>query len=130
MRSPPTPSLSILMTRSGKAVMNPCAAAVIAVRPTEGLPSLIFSEPPSAKNAATLGAFWLHQAAVYRVANSCSWAGSMGFLVNQSHEFRNCRNFRHWLIAVPGPAPYFSPTRTPESSVGGWHGLHAQLVVK
>ena len=33
----------------------------------------------------------------------------MGFLVNQSHELRNCRNFRHWLIAVPGPAPYFFP---------------------
>ena len=34
--------------------MNPCAAAVIAVLPTDGGASLIFSEPFSAKNAATL----------------------------------------------------------------------------
>jgi hypothetical protein len=34
------------------------------------MPALIFSEPPSAKNAATLAAFRLHQAAVYFVANS------------------------------------------------------------
>jgi hypothetical protein len=39
---------------------------------------LIFSEPPSAKNAATLGAFWLHQAAVYLVPNSFNWAASIG----------------------------------------------------
>ena len=44
--------------------MNPCAAAVIAVRPIDGGPSLIVREPFSAKNEATLAAFWLHQAAV------------------------------------------------------------------
>jgi hypothetical protein len=43
--------------------MNPCAAAVIAVRPTDEVPSLILSDPPSAKNEATLAAFWLHRAA-------------------------------------------------------------------
>src|ERR1700730_13726035 len=139
MRSPFTPSLSILTTRSVMSLMNPGAAAVIAVRPTEGLPSLIFSEPPSAKNAATLGAFWLHQAAVYRVANSCRLAGSIGFisdvqadnmisdsaisleearisvLVNQIHEFRDYRNFWHWLIAgVECPA---DPTSCSTSSL-------------
>jgi hypothetical protein len=39
---------------------------------------LILREPPSAKNAATLAAFWLHQAAVYLVPNSFSWAASIG----------------------------------------------------
>ena len=39
--------------------MKPCAAAVIAARPTDGTPSLIFREPFSAKNDATLAAFWL-----------------------------------------------------------------------
>jgi hypothetical protein len=58
--------------------MKPCAAAVIAVLPTEGAPSLIFSDPPSAKNAATLAAFWLHQAAVYLAPNSCNFAVSIG----------------------------------------------------
>src|SRR5713226_4632038 len=70
--------LFIVTTMSGKAVMKPCAAAVIAVRPVEGRPLLIFREPPSAKNAATLAAFWLHQAAVYLVPNSFSWAVSIG----------------------------------------------------
>ena len=50
--------------------MNPCAAAVIAARPTDGWPSLIFREPFPAKNDATLAASWLHHAAVYRVAKS------------------------------------------------------------
>src|SRR5882762_9713139 len=58
--------------------MKPWAAAMIAVRPTEGAPSLIFSEPPSAKDAATLAAFWLHQAAVYLAPNSFNWTASMG----------------------------------------------------
>jgi len=48
--------------------MNPCAAAVIAARPTAGEPSLIVSEPSGEKNAATLAAFRLHHAAVYRTA--------------------------------------------------------------
>src|SRR5260370_208518 len=57
--------------------MNPCAAAVIAVRPTGGVPSLILSDPPSAKNEATLAAFWLHQAAVHRIANPFSFSEFM-----------------------------------------------------
>jgi hypothetical protein len=40
------------------------AAAAIAALPTAGAPSLIFNEPCSAKNAATLSGFWLHHAAV------------------------------------------------------------------
>jgi hypothetical protein len=39
---------------------------------------LIFSEPSSAKNAATLAAFWLHQAAVYLEPNSFNWAAPIG----------------------------------------------------
>ena len=35
------------------------------------------SDPPSAKNAATLRAFWLHHAAVYFVPNSCNCATSI-----------------------------------------------------
>src|ERR1700680_3019417 len=54
--------------RSGKAVMNPCAASLIAIRPSEGVPPLMVSEPLGEKNAATLAASWLHHAAVYRVA--------------------------------------------------------------
>ena len=49
--------------------MKPCAAAVIAGRPTAGGPPLMVSEPRSAKNAATLAARWLHHAAVYLAAN-------------------------------------------------------------
>jgi hypothetical protein len=45
------------------------AAAVIAVLPTEGRPSLIVRDPPAAKNTATLAAFWLHHAVVYLVPN-------------------------------------------------------------
>ncbi len=37
--------------------MKPCAAAMIAVLPKAGAASLIFSDPPSANNAATLAAF-------------------------------------------------------------------------
>jgi hypothetical protein len=44
--------------------MNPWAAAVIAVLPTEGAVSLILNDPLSEKNAATLAAFWLDHAAV------------------------------------------------------------------
>ncbi len=62
--------------------MKPCAVAVIAVRPKEGAPSLIFSEPPSAKKAATLAAFWLHQADVYFVANALNRAASIGILLD------------------------------------------------
>jgi hypothetical protein len=36
----------------------------MAARPTDGVPSLIVSEPVSAKNAATLGASRLFHAAV------------------------------------------------------------------
>jgi len=54
---------------SGKAVMNPCATAVMARRPTAGALSLTRREPLGAKKAATLAASWLHQAAVYREAN-------------------------------------------------------------
>lgn len=60
----------MVTTMSGNAVMNPRAAAVIAARPTEASSRLIFSDPVSAKNDATLAGSWLHQAAVYRVANS------------------------------------------------------------
>jgi len=58
-------------------LIKPCAAAVIAVLPTEGKPSLIFSDPPSAKNAATHAASWLHQAAVYFFPNSCNFKSSI-----------------------------------------------------
>ncbi len=44
--------------------MKPCAAAVIAGRPTAGGPPLMVSEPRSAKNDATPAARWLHHAAV------------------------------------------------------------------
>src|SRR4029077_4524508 len=54
---------SIFTTISGKAVMKPCAASVIAALPIDGLPSLIFKNPSSAKNEATLDASWLHHAA-------------------------------------------------------------------
>jgi hypothetical protein len=52
----------------------------MAVRPMAGAPSLICKEPVSAKNAATLDAFWLHQAAVYLVAKSLRVAEFMGVL--------------------------------------------------
>jgi hypothetical protein len=58
--------------------MKLCASAVIAARPTDGSPSLIFSVPPSAKNSATLAGFWLHQAAVYLVAKSLNCVVSIG----------------------------------------------------
>jgi hypothetical protein len=48
------------------------ADAAVAERPTEGAPLLIWSEPASEKNAATLAAFWLHQAAVYRAPKDFS----------------------------------------------------------
>jgi len=60
--------------------MNPWAAAVIAARPTDGVPSLIVRDPCSAKKDATLAAFWLHQAAVYRAAKSFSLFPSIRFL--------------------------------------------------
>lgn len=44
--------------------MNPCAAAVTASRPTDGVPPVMVSEPSPAKNAATLAASWLLQTAV------------------------------------------------------------------
>src|SRR5215472_11393263 len=47
----------------GNAVMNSCATCVMALRPTNGVPPLIASDPPGEKNAATLVAFWLHHAA-------------------------------------------------------------------
>ncbi len=47
-RSPSRLISSILTTMSGKALMNPCALAVIAVRPTAGASSLTFSDPCSA----------------------------------------------------------------------------------
>ena len=61
--------------------MNPCAAAVIAVVPTDGVPLLIVSDPSSAKKAATLAAFWLHHAAVYFAPNASSFAMSIAFSV-------------------------------------------------
>jgi hypothetical protein len=69
--------LSILIARSGKAVINPCAALVIAARPTAGIASFILRDPFSAKNEATLAASWLHQAAVYRAPKSFSLVESM-----------------------------------------------------
>src|SRR4051794_27939811 len=57
--------------------MKLCAAAVIAARPTHGVAALIFNAPSSEKNLATLSAFWLHQAAVYLVANSFNSAEFM-----------------------------------------------------
>ena len=54
--------------------MNPCAASAIALRPREGVPPLIASEPPGEKNAATLAASWLHHADVYRAAKPRSSA--------------------------------------------------------
>jgi len=68
------------MTKSGNALMKLCAAEVIAVRPTEGDPSLIWREPAGEKNEATFAAFWLHQAAVYRVAKSFSLVNCMALL--------------------------------------------------
>src|SRR5512140_186357 len=65
-------------TRSGNADMNPRASALIACRPTEGGAALMVSEPSSAKNDATFAGSWLHQAAVYRVANACALARSLG----------------------------------------------------
>ena len=56
------------------------AAEVIAVRPTEGDPSLIWREPAGEKNEATFDAFWLHQAAVYRVAKLFSSVNCMAVL--------------------------------------------------
>jgi len=50
--------------------MNPCAASAMALRPIDRGPPLIVSEPPGAKNEATLAASWPCQAAVYRAANS------------------------------------------------------------
>jgi hypothetical protein len=44
-------------TKSGKALMKLCAAAVIAARPTDARPSLIVSDPAAQKNDATLAAF-------------------------------------------------------------------------
>jgi hypothetical protein len=41
--------------------MKPRAISAIAARPTAGGPSLTLNEPFSAKNAATLSGFWLHQ---------------------------------------------------------------------
>src|SRR6266545_6809437 len=60
--------MSTLM--SGKADMNHCATSVMAARPTAGSSSFTRSEPFGAKKAATLAASSLHQAAVYRCANS------------------------------------------------------------
>ena len=54
----------MVTTRSGNALMKPCAAAAIAERPTDAGPSLMESEPSAAKCAATRSASWLHQAAV------------------------------------------------------------------
>jgi hypothetical protein len=51
---------------------------VIASRPTAASPVLIFKDPSVAKCAATLAAFWLHQADVYRVANAFIFSVSMG----------------------------------------------------
>ena len=39
---------------------------------------MIFREPLSPKNDATLAAFWLPQAAVYLVANCFNWLASTG----------------------------------------------------
>lgn len=50
--------------RSGKADMKEWATSVMAFVPTAGALSLTLSEPVGAKWAATLAAFWLHQAAV------------------------------------------------------------------
>ena len=57
--------------------MKPWAAAVMAILPAEGAPSLIVSDPLSAKNAATVAAFWLHHAAVYFVPNPFNLATSI-----------------------------------------------------
>jgi len=76
-KAPWTLTPSIVTTMSRKGVMNRCAAAVIAALPTAGAPALIFSDPASAKNAATLDAHWLHQAALYLVPNSCNFAASI-----------------------------------------------------
>src|SRR5438132_9982093 len=63
---------------SGKADMNPCATSAMASRPTAGSFSFTLSEPFGAKNAATLAASWLPQAAVYRPARSRRLSESIG----------------------------------------------------
>jgi hypothetical protein len=66
--------------------MKSWAASVIAARPTEGAPSLILSDPFAPKNEATLAAFWLHQAPVYRAAKSFSLFDSMKLLSSSPPE--------------------------------------------
>jgi len=58
----------------------------MAARPTAGPSSSIFSDPRSAKNNATLAARWLHQAWVYLVPNSFSFAPSKIILLG----YREC----------------------------------------
>lgn len=62
--------------------MNSCAAADTAVRPTDGLPPLIVSDPCAEKNEATRCGSWLHHAAVYRVANALTLVSFIGLTVD------------------------------------------------
>jgi hypothetical protein len=50
----------------------------MAALPAAGAPPLMVNDPPSAKNAATLAASWLHHAAVYLAPNSCSVPSFIG----------------------------------------------------
>jgi len=64
----------MITLKSGNAIMNDRAAALISSRPTAGAPPLIVNDPSGAKNVATLAASWLHHAALYRSAKFLSSA--------------------------------------------------------
>jgi hypothetical protein len=96
--------------------MKPWAAAVIAGLPTEGAPSLIVSDPFSAKNAPTLAAFWLHHAAVYFAPNSFNVAVSIAVSLELQAESAADNN-----AAMPTTVPersVFAPCQLSESERG------------
>jgi hypothetical protein len=107
--------------RSGKAVINPCAALVIAARPTAGVASFILRDPFSAKNEATLAAFWLHQAAVYRAPKSFSLVESMKL-------FSDCAGRRRVSSLAPRTTLPTRPSLRPSRTVAPPGGVVAALI--